>query len=241
MPEITFLGDEFPHLSQWECIASIMFFPNDLVKQQAFGAKCQYERMCDLGLLTSQSEKKLREIIDAAFMSEPVSEEMILKASIKGFLAGVQLYICLMLHDKNEQSGLKRSRSIINENKVSFFGGQPLVTASISSLERIWKTYYSVSHLWAAMIVCKGREDVVVPNEEVYEFILISNGIGNLVVNCFPDSKTPILNPNDLFFYTDDVIGSWDIEFIDIPEIIKISSLNYSDIKREIRKAEGSA
>ena len=91
------------------------------------------------------------------------------------------------------------------------------------------------------MLICHSPVLLLIVLQVVYEFTLISNGIGNLVVNCFPDSKTPILNPNDLFFYTDDVIGSWDIEFIDIPEIIKISSLNYSDIKREIRKAEGSA
>ena len=238
MTENTFMPDEFPLLTKWEVLYSNMMFPNDLVKQQAFVTKCQYERMRDTGLLTLQREKKLREIIEAAFMSEPVSEEMILKASIKGFLAGVQLYICLMLHDKNEQSGLKRSRSIINENKVSFFGGRPLVTASISSLERIWKTYYSVSHLWAADLICIERD--IEPQHEVLEFILISNGIGNLAANCSPDSKNPILNLKDLFLPPDDEIGSWDIEFHDISEIIKISSLNYSDIKRKIRKAEGS-
>jgi len=241
MPDLTFLPGGLSHVTKWEFLYSNMLFPNDVVQQQAYIANCQYKRMKDLGLLTSQSEEKLREIIGIAFLSEPITDKMIIKAYIKGFLTGFQLYICLMLHDKNELTGLKRSRSIINENKDSIFGGIPLVTASISSLERIWKTYYSVSHLWAAMLVCWVREDEVVPNEEDYEFMLISNGIGNLVVNCFPDSKTPILNPNDLFFYHDDIIGSWDIEFIDIPEIIKIASLNYSDIKREIRKAEGSA
>jgi len=237
MPEITFLNGEFSQLSQWEALSSIMIFPNDLVRQQAFIASCQYERMRDLGLLTSQSEEKLRQIIDVAFMSEPVSEEVVLKAGMKGTLAGTQLYICLLLHSKNEHTGLKRARSIIDANKDNFFSDPSFFTASISSLERIWNEYYSVSHLWAAAKICSDRD--LVPWHAVIEFIKISNGISNLAANCFPDSKNPILNLQDLWLPPDHDFGSWDIEFHDIPEFIKISSLDYSDFKRQVRKAEG--
>lgn len=236
MTENTFISDEFPLLTRWEVLYSNMIFPNDLVKQQAFVTKCQYERMRDTGLLTLVSEKKLREIIDAAFMSEPVSKEVVFKAGMQGVLAGLQLYICLMHHNKNEHTGLKRTRSIIDDCKDDLFSDPSYFTTSISSLERIWKKYYSVSHFWAAAFICRERD--IEPHHEVLEFMQISNGIGKLAANCFPDSKNPILNLKDLFLPPDDEIGSCYIEFNDIPEFIKISSLDYSDIKRQIRKAD---
>jgi len=128
----------------------------------------------------------------------------------KGHVAGSVLYFLAMLDSENQASLLKAKWIVEKDLEQAKTLDGKSVVSSHQSINKAWKDYLPVAHLWAAhrfligkyRVTRQNNDPAINENEKDFiEFIATANWLSKFLLNYVPQhsqNKTPLVQENQL-------------------------------------------